>query len=58
MIANIPVKQLPSCPECGRLAAGTASAHDSFEGTVRYSRCECGRWLVVLGGRVIGAAGG
>ncbi|MEU4832486.1 hypothetical protein [Streptosporangium sp. NPDC023615] len=45
----------PACPSCGRPAAVPASAHYTSEGTVSYARCECGRWLIVLAGQVIGA---
>ncbi|MET9064760.1 hypothetical protein ACWDR1_05720 [Streptosporangium sandarakinum] len=53
MIDEIAAKTGPDCPACGR-AGVTTSTHGSAEGTVGYARCGCGRWLVVLAGRVIG----
>ncbi|GGP97736.1 hypothetical protein [Streptosporangium pseudovulgare] len=53
MIDEIAAETGPGCPACGR-AGVTASTHGSAEGTVGYARCGCGRWLVVLAGRVIG----
>ncbi|WP_329083697.1 MULTISPECIES: hypothetical protein [unclassified Streptosporangium] len=55
MIGEISARQQPECPSCGRPATVPSSAHYSSEGVVRYSRCACGRWLVVVAGEVIGS---
>ncbi|MGC5010311.1 hypothetical protein ACLQ2R_06060 [Streptosporangium sp. DT93] len=55
MTDEISAGHRPACPSCGRATAVPASAHYTSEGTVSYARCECGRWLIVLAGRVIGA---
>ncbi|MEU7987314.1 hypothetical protein AB0B56_20840 [Streptosporangium canum] len=57
MTANTSVGQQLACPSCGRPASTPASIHRTSEGSVRYARCECGRWLVTLAGQVVGAAG-
>lgn len=50
------------CPRCGwpTLAEGGAarlSRHATSAGQLSYLRCVCGARLVVLAGRVLGAAG-
>ncbi|MFS1301863.1 hypothetical protein [Streptosporangium longisporum] len=58
MTDEISAGRRPACPSCGRPATVPASTHHTSEGIVRYARCACGRWLVVLAGRVIGANAG
>lgn len=49
------------CPAChlpvGPPVDPSASAHRTSTGHVSYLRCACGKWLVGLGGRVVGSAG-
>jgi hypothetical protein len=47
-----------SCAQCGWPVCDAgpwrASAHPTSDGTLRYLRCVCGAWLVLLDGGIIG----
>ncbi|KAA2265838.1 hypothetical protein F0L68_03895 [Solihabitans fulvus] len=56
-MANAATRTQPHCPSCGWPAAAPNATHRSSQGSVGYQRCVCGRWLVLVDGRVVGGAG-
>jgi hypothetical protein len=47
----------PRCPSCRFDIAPSEPGHASSAGPVRYLRCVCGLWLVLLNEEPIAAAG-
>ncbi|HVW43199.1 MAG TPA: hypothetical protein VHC18_17805 [Amycolatopsis sp.] len=50
---------LNQCPRCGCPLDELCpeSTHRVSEGRTAYRRCVCGKWLVEVNGKVVGAAG-
>ncbi|MBB5908575.1 hypothetical protein [Actinoalloteichus hymeniacidonis] len=44
------------CPSCGRSDLTEVSRHRTSDGTLRYLRCGCARWLVVRESTVLATA--
>ncbi|MGH3431739.1 MAG: hypothetical protein ACRDQB_02770 [Thermocrispum sp.] len=46
-----------TCPACRLPVHPAGPSHPSADGPVRYARCPCGRWVVLVAGSAIAAAG-
>lgn len=64
MLGDVSARDVSSdrCPHCGWPAAESShepgSAYRTSAGTLRYRRCVCGAWLLVLCGVVVAAPNG
>lgn len=47
-----------ACDHSDRADRQPRSAHATSGGSVDYTRCDCGAWLVLLDGQLLAAAGG
>jgi hypothetical protein len=47
-----------ACDHSDRAGRQPRSTHATSGGSIDYTRCACGAWLVLLDGRLLAAAGG